>query len=155
MVVADGWRIENIGGEDWHKIHVVYGWNGTHDGWYSPDDIVGDHDDSMVRGVRPNCVLGNNPTGTFASDGDTWRYFDRDVISDDLTFEGGHWLQILGPGFHIKNIGVTENNLIEFRGNNVEGNTRLFVGGDYPSGRRVMLIDGTLRLAAGGQIAFY
>lgn len=154
MVVADGWRIENIGGEDWRQIHVQYGWNGTHDGWYSPDDIVGDHDDTMLRGVRPNCVLNSDPGGTYTTDGSTWRYFNRDVYTDSVIFEQGHWLQIQMPGFLITNTGTTSANTIEFRGGS-SGNTRLFMNGDPSGGRRMILIDGTCRVNAGGQIAFY
>lgn len=154
MVVGDGWRIYNIGGVDWRQIHVQYGWNGTHDGWYSPDDIVGEGDEQMVRGVRPDCCLYSNPSGTYTTDGSTWRYFNRDVYTDDVTFEQGHWLQILRPGFLITNTGTTSANKIEFRGGS-SGNTRLFMEGDPGGERRMIMIDGTFRINAGGQVAFY
>jgi hypothetical protein len=154
MVVGDGWRIENIGGVDWRQIHVVYGWNGTHDAWYSPDDITGDPDDTMLRGVRPNCVLNSNPSGTYTTDGNTWRYFNRDVYTDGAVFEQGHWLQILMPGFLITNTGTTPTDKIEFRGG-AAGNTRLFMNGDPGGERRMLMIDGTFRINSGGQVAFY
>ncbi len=98
MVVGDGWRIENIGGVDWRQIHVVYGWNGTHDAWYSPDDITGDPDDTMLTWsaavlcpqlrternlhigrkhmaiLQPRCVhrRGHFRAGALASDSDAW-----------------------------------------------------------------------------------
>lgn len=154
MIVADGWRLEEIGGETWRMIHVQYGWGGSNDGWYSPDEIVGEPDDTMLRGVRPNCVLNSNPSGTYGSDGDTWRYFNRDVYTDGAIFEQGHWLQIQMPGFLISNTGTTSTDRIEFRGGS-SGNTRLFMQGDPGGERRMIMIDGVCRINAGGQIAFY
>jgi len=154
MVVADGWRLEDIGGETWRMIHVQYGWGGANDGWYSPDEIVGEPDDTLLRGVRPYCVLNSSPSGTYTSDGSTWRYFNRDVNTDGAIFEEGHWLQIQMPGFLITNTGTTSSNKIEFRGGS-SGNTRLFMNGDPGGGRRMIMIDGVCRINAGGQIAFY
>jgi hypothetical protein len=155
-IVSDGWDIQNVGGSDHLLIHIVYGWNGSNDGWYSPNEIPGGDPDVeyIVFRIRPDCSLGESLSGTYEPPYYPYRYFNRDASGSTVTFAAGNYLQVLRSGFHLTNSGTLGTDHITFEGTEYD-TTVVYINGDRVGGERMRIEDGAVKIWAGGQIAIY
>lgn len=150
-IVCDGWQ--EIGFPFViRQYHMNWGWTATsNDTWYTLDALPegGIDIEHVVRDIVPNCALGSLVTGSYPTLSPNYRYFDRDAIGYNATFQNGQFLQFL-PGIVLT--GISSADPIRFYGSNFL-NTRLFTDGDLSNGIR--LYDGEMELTNFGSIKFY
>jgi hypothetical protein len=148
---ADGWKEEQIG-TTYYWFHIVYGWNGSNDGWVSPDEIPGGNpnDEYVVREIYPENSVGPNPSSTYGPPSYPYRYFDRDVHSAGAAFMAGQFLQVQRSGFLLENTSATTG-IIQIQGSTA-ANTVVFLNGDLTGDSRIRVCDGDLKVYAGGQM---
>jgi hypothetical protein len=151
-IVSDGWNEEQIG-DNYYWIHLVYGWNGGNDGWFSPNEIPGGDpgDEWVVREIYPLLSLGSVIDGAWGTPSYPHRYFDRDASSSGAAFAAGHNLHILRSGFLLTNTGTTSSNVISFLGAPY-AETKFYLNGDPAAGGRIRVRDGEIRVLDGGQM---
>lgn len=158
MIVIDGWREEGPYAAD-YLVHVVYGWEGSNDGWWSVDAIPGGGPDeeSIVCQIRPVGSLGEAIDGTYyyIQGSGNYFYFNRDTAGDNVTFQAGLNLQILRSGFLLANSGTLSTDAITFE--SLAGRpTSLFLHGNPGADVHVRVSDGgAIKVLAGGQLAIY
>jgi len=158
MIVIDGWREEGPYAAD-YLVHVVYGWNGSNDGWWSVDAIPegGPDEEAIVCQIRPIGSLGEAIDGTYyyLQGSGNYFYFNRDTAGDNVTFQAGLNLQILKSGFLLANNGTLSTDAITFE-SLADRPTRLFIHGNPGEDVHVRATDGgTIKVLAGGQLAVY
>lgn len=162
-IVGDGWYEVQVGSTTQRWYHFNYGWSGTtEDTWYLLDDLdLGSQwIDAILTAIRPDLSMGTSISGFYATE---WlsanhfdrpsRYFDRDVTGSNAEFEAGQGLQYVRPGFWIRNDGITEDDEILFHGE-PDAVTEFYH--EAPFGDvKVRILDGTLVIRGGGEIALY
>lgn len=157
MICVDGWREEGVGADNYY-VHVVYGWNGSNDGWWSIDAIPdgGADEEGIVCQVRPSTSIGEALSGTYdyLAGGGNYHYFNRDAGGANSIFEAGLNLQILRSGFLMSNSGTGSSDKIRIEG--IPGReTKLFLNGVPGADSRIRILDGSINVLAGGQMAIY
>jgi len=145
FIVVDGWR--ELGPTPTRQLHVIYGWGGTNDDWYTIDTIPGTDwanwpHEKIISNVVPAQAIGSSVSGTYTKQTFNYRYFDRDVTGGGV-FSAGQFVQFL-PG-----VVVTSTGTIQFNGTSGD-NTRLFTRGNTGTGIRIY--GGAVRLNNGGEI---
>ena len=160
MIVVDGWREDGIGAA-YYMVHVVYGWNGDNDGFWSVDAIPGDDhtdDDYIVCQIRPQGSLGETLAGTYIYRPPPWTnyyYFNRDTAGSNATFEAGLDLQVLKSGFLLSNNGTGPTDAITFD-SMTDRSTSLYLHGVPGQNVHVRVSNGgAIKVRAGGQMAIY
>jgi hypothetical protein len=156
-IVGDGYRVEWIGGSPVDQVHIVYGWNGSNDGWWALTEVPGGDwsEDYFVREVYPDCSIGTTlETYYSVPSGPAYRYFNRDVSGPATEFEAGQWLQVLKSGFLLTNSGSGTGDEIVLQGHPYY-ETLIFINGDPVGDSRIEVLDGEMKVYGGGQIAVY
>lgn len=149
-IVVDGY--DDTGGQP--MAHANYGWDNGNNDWYVLDHFYCDppgcdlDEEYMVRCLFPLNGLCEERSGFLYPQNDEWTihyYAYCNTASDDLTVEGGAWLQFL-PGVSLSCFANEVN--IYGRGPDL-GETRFFTGGDATRG---LLVGngGEVRLLPGG-----
>ena len=151
-IVADGWKEELIEG-DYYWYHMNYGWpNDSYDGWWALDELYhgGIDEEYLVANVKPDVSISYSLASNYTGYGQV-RYFDRDVHGATAWFDPGHDLQILRPGFLLRNTG-RPTDAISFNG--VPGHaTRFFFDGDIAGKTRIRVLNGHMKIRGGGEMA--
>ena len=156
-IVVDGWKEEWIG-DQYSFIHLNYGWGGTNDGWFSPDEIPsGEPDEELiVCQIRPNGSLGPEPDGTFYVMPDfPFLYVNRDLSSSHAVFEGGLQVPVLRSGCLFTNSGTLPSHTIEFQGVTYRDPTQVYLSHDPVGENRIKVTDGVMRILPGGQMVIH
>jgi Peptidase C10 family len=152
-VVADGWE-EDLGV---YLFHIVYGHNGSNDGWWSTGEIPGGgptDEHYIMENIRPDFSIGAGPLGPIALPSYPYRYFDRNVSTFDCQFAAGHNLQILGPGFYIEAEEMDPMFSVSFEGTpGLE--TNLFFDGNPDETTCIKINDGKIKMVMGGMMVFH
>jgi len=153
--VCDGWRVHNVGGVPTDQVHIVYGHNGSNDGWWALDEVPGSVwlEDYFVREIWPERSIHSTLAENYAPT-DLCRYFNRDASGPRSNFEAGQRLQVLKSGFLLTNTGTGATDEIVFTGA-PHDEMRIFMNGDPMGDPRINVVDGQLKVLAGGQIAIY
>jgi hypothetical protein len=154
-VVSDGWRVQNVGGVPTDQVHIVYGWNGSNDGWWALTEVPGSVwlEDYFVREIWPERSIHSTLAESYAAT-DLYRYFDRDASGPRSDFEAGQRLQVLKSGFLLSNTGSAPSDEIVFHGHGAD-KLLIFTNGDPMGEPRIDILDGEVKVLAGGQIAVY
>jgi hypothetical protein len=160
-IVADGWDEQDLGGEIAYFLHVVYGWNGSNDGWFTPLAVPGSDwlepfgdSDYILRHVRPEGCVMTPLDVSYPPLAYPYRYFDRDTEGANSDFEGGQQLQVLRSGFLVSNVGTQSTDTISFHGSSGQP-LEFFLEGDAVGKKRIRVLDGAIKIRAGGQMAIY
>jgi len=156
VVVCDGWR--EIGGSPTRQYHMNYGWNDSHNAWYTLDALYwgGLYEEEMLLYIYPAQALGNWLSGTYSRNPSfPYRYFDQDATGVSATFAPGQNLQFL-PGVTVKGTSITSDH-IRFEGTTTN-NTRLFsikgtAAGSSVAGVRIY--NGAIKLFQNGSLRFH
>jgi len=151
-IVADGWKEEQIG-ERYYWYHMNYGWVGTGaDHWYALDELYlgGFFMEAVTIGVRPASSIGQQLQALYPP---AARYFDMDASGTNSTFQAGNGLQILKPGFLLRNTGspAAAINLYGLP----EAKTRFYLQGDLAGKTRINIRGGAMKIRGGGEVAVY
>jgi hypothetical protein len=155
-IAVDGWKEEWVG-DDYRMVHAIFGlYNAWDETWFTLDTLLAAPQDRemMVREIFPNCALGATIDGIWIAPEYPYRYFDRDAHATSASFSAGHNLPILRSGFLLSNTGTLPTNRITFYGAPLD-TTRFYLYGDPIAESRIQVLDGELRIYAGGQMAIY
>jgi hypothetical protein len=155
-IAVDGWKEEWIG-DDYRMTHAIFGYDNVWDEqWWTLDTLLmaPQHLENMVREIYPNCALGTTIDGIWIAPEYPYRYFDRDAHATSASFSAGHKLPILRSGFLLSNTGTVPTNRITFYGAPSD-TTQFYLYGDPIAESRIHVLDGELRVYAGGQMAIY
>ncbi len=161
FTVLDGWSEVWVGGvltERW--LHFNYGWyDAGNNTWYLMDTwphgmgIL----ERIVRGIRPDVSLWDL-SGYYPLPSDPGvhfdkpvRYFKRDAVGTNATFEAGHSFQYLRPGFWLRNTGGLSDALV-FNGE-TSHETEFYHRAPYGD-VRIKIHDGAIKIRGGGEICF-
>jgi hypothetical protein len=165
-VVADGWKMEQIG-DEYYWYHMNYGWGGSvpnepewqgyssSNTWFALDAHPGgDTDDYLVRTIYPDCAIGGWMEGDYDVPSPiNARYIDQDTRGNSATFAAGIWFQALEPDFLIRGEG-TGDEVVTFNG--APGAESIFYfSGDFDSYTRIHIADGAIRLRGGGEMVIH
>jgi hypothetical protein len=166
-LVADGWKMEQIG-DEYHWYHMNYGWGGgvpdgpewegysTSNTWFALDAHPGGDtgEDYLVRTIYPDCAIGGWMEGSYGVPSPiNARYFDQDTAGANATFAAGIWYQALKPGVLIRGEG-TGGDAVTFNG--APGDESIFYhSADFDTYTRIRISDGAIRLRGGGEICIH
>ncbi len=154
-IVSDGWRVHDVGGVPTDQVHVVYGHNGSNDGWWALTEVPGSSpgEDYFVREIWPEYSIHTTLAENYASQ-NAYRYFNRDASGPRSNFEAGQRVQVLKSGFLLSNTGTAPGDEIVFNGEPYH-DLLVFIDGDPLGEPRIKVLDGQVKVLAGGQIAVY
>ncbi len=151
-IVVDGWD-EQDGS---YFIHVVYGHNGSNDGWFTVGTIPGGgpaDEQYVVRNLTPAGVVGSLD-GTYDVPTYPYRYFGRDLEGIDGEFAAGHNIQVLGSGLLLTATDAGSAYSVRFLGA-PGAETNFYINGDPVHQTEINIRDGMIKMTKGGQVAFY
>lgn len=151
-IVVDGW--DAVVGLN--EVHVVYGHNGSDDGWFNLDwEFFGGDDDYMIGNIFPDVALGQALYGTYSVPSYPYRYLDRHCWATDTEFAAGHNLQVLGAGLKMTHLPDSPpESGITFRGApSLE--TVVYLYGDPENESRIRVHDGALKIRGNGEMIIH
>jgi len=150
-IVLDGWD-EDLGT---YYLHIVYGWNGSWDGWFTLGEIHeggSANEQTVVYKLLPESCIGL-PQAYYELPAYPYRYLERDLSTPDTEFAAGHNFQVRKPGFLAT--GATGPNY-SLRFNGAPGlETVFYLQGDPEHKTRIRIKDGAMEFKLGGQMAIY
>jgi len=154
-IVVDGY--DEIEGS--YLFHVVYGHNGSDDGWFGIGSIPGGgstDDHHFVRGLLPENYVQPDASGVHGAYPFPYRYFVQDFYLQDLDleFSVGNSLQVLGPGLLIENTDTGTGAELTFTGMPLM-ETVFFLEGNPAEKTRIVIHDGQLKIHEGGQMVIH
>jgi hypothetical protein len=117
--------------------------------WFPLDELyLGNEDDYAIANVFPDTAI-SYVMGSYYPGG-VRRYFDRDVRGTNAYFSAGQDLQILRPGFHLRNNG-DPTDAITFNGE-PGAVIRFFLEGDIVGMTRIRVQGGAMKIHGGGEM---
>lgn len=158
-VVMDGFREEWIGGVLEMQLHMNYGWNVGDNTWYTMNQwpLYDGGDEYIVRGIRPDVSLWDI-AGYYSRPSDPGvhfdkpvRYFKKDAVGTNATFQAGHSFQYLRPGFWLRNTGGSSDSFVF---NGAPSYMTEFYHRAPFGDVRVKIHDGAIKVYGGGEICF-
>jgi hypothetical protein len=158
-IVCDGWRVDGVPPNTLLMVHTIFGHYHVRpdwDAWWTLEEMMQSpqESDGMLIRCYPDCAMGTTIDGTWNLPGYPYRYFDRDAQAQVATFAAGHTLPIARSGFLLSNTGTTPTSWITFYGAPAN-TTQFYLYGDPIAESRIHVLDGALRICAGGQMAIY
>ena len=169
-LVADGWKMEQIG-DDYYWYHMNYGWGGggidpndpewqghsSSNTWFALDAHPGGdiEEDDIIRSIIPDRAIGGWMEGSYGVPSPiNVRYFDQDTEGDDADFAAGIWYQALEPGLLIRSTSGAAYDAITFNG--APGAESIFYhSADFDTYTRIRISDGFIMLRAGGEMVIH